>query len=139
MAVSAVGIVLVMGAGIRDYLDRQNPEPEIELGTCCDSGAPRRAPTASVPTDLDGGDAASGAATYVALCANCHDEDGSGRRGRPAYPSIRGLGGVTPVGTATVVVHGRGRMPAFGGLIGDGELRDLIAYVTSLPARRPPP
>lgn len=141
MVGSLVGIAVVVVVGVQDALSRAEDQP-IELDTCCTTdGAPRRAPSATVPAQLGGGDTERGRATYVALCANCHDDDGSGQRGRPSHPSIRPLADAAPdpAALAEAVVHGRGTMPAFGGLIADAELRDLLAHVHVIRGADPPP
>lgn len=134
---SAVGLVLATLAAVRDFRARAQPDTgeEIAGDTCCAPGSgPRRAPAAAVPTDLTRGEPEAGRRFYTMACANCHDDDGSGARGRPTYPDIRDLR-EAPEDlrlVAETVVHGQGRMPAFGDLLSDAELRHLLAYVRSL-------
>jgi len=81
---------------------------------------------------------------YLQYCASCHRED---RRGTPAaFPSLLGLGEKKePADIAEVISHGRGRMPAFGGL-GQIFVEALTRYlitgqsaVMQNAARRPSP
>jgi len=129
---SVLGIVAVVATAILDYRARRPPP---DLGdTCCTAGAaPRRAPRAQVPATLQGGDPGHGAPLYLVACASWHDEDGSGRLGRAQYPKLPALrAALTSSVVGEVIVHGRAAMPAFGGLLDDRDVRDVVAHVAAL-------
>jgi mono/diheme cytochrome c family protein len=91
------------------------------------------------PIDTSGGDAASGGALFNMSCIMCHGQDGMGAERAPRVMAT-GLSAdyvATRVRTSgspdSAVYQGLtgGRMPFWGGdRLTDGELRDLIAFVT---------
>jgi mono/diheme cytochrome c family protein len=90
-----------------------------------------------------GFDAAQGRALYTTYCASCHGENGAGMPG--TYPPLRGSGVVTKA-DATKHIHvvldglqgGRAGgvlyanpMPAFGSILNDANIADIIDYERS--------
>ena len=90
-----------------------------------------------------GSDAARGRALYGTYCSSCHGENGEGQPG--TYPPLKGSGVVTkadPTKHIHVVLDGAqgGRaggvqyaipMPAFGGVLNDANIADIIDYERS--------
>lgn len=72
----------------------------------------------------------AGRAVYADRCSSCHDADGSGTGDGPRVNRGR-LQVVFPDrGEAAVVVsEGRGRMPAFGGILTAGEIDAVLRYI----------
>ena len=77
-------------------------------------------------------DVNKGAQLYARHCASCH--------GKSGVPEMAGLPNFTQAGTmmrpdsaiATVIRNGRLAMPGFRGLLKDGEVYDVIAYLRTL-------
>ena len=133
VATSSAGLITLVGVALLNSPDDNSPHSVLD--TCCSSDeAPRRSPDVEVPVELTGGQSEKGQPLFLAACANCHDDDGSGRRGRPTYPGIRDLRAHQPELSVMgkIVLHGQGRMPAFGGLVEHQELKNVLAYVQSL-------
>jgi mono/diheme cytochrome c family protein len=69
-----------------------------------------------------------GRAVYGAGCASCHGADGGGGMGRKlsdgavldAFPDIEDQ--------VTVILDGRGQMPAFAGRLSEDEVRAVVRY-----------
>lgn len=80
-------------------------------------------------------DVEAGQQVFAANCAMCHGEDAAGMRGM--HPSLRGaVQRLSLEGVEVTVRNGRDTdppMPAFAGRLTDEEIRDVIAYVDSLP------
>jgi cytochrome c oxidase cbb3-type subunit 2 len=90
-----------------------------------------------------GFDAAQGRALYTAYCSSCHGANGEGRTG--VYPPLKGSGVVTKADATkhiNVVLDGSrgGRaggvlyanpMPAFGNVLNDDNIADIIDYERS--------
>jgi len=77
--------------------------------------------------------ASRGQTIYVANCAGCHGEDGSGAM--PAARNFRDLDymrGETPAYFYTAVTEGRGEMPAFKDKLSSDERWDAVFYVWRL-------
>ncbi len=80
------------------------------------------------PADLTGGDAARGEALFNVSCSECHGLDG---RGGPRGPNLAGAK-LQPDYIAKRVRTRGGRMPFWSAdRLSDGELRDLVAFVTA--------
>jgi mono/diheme cytochrome c family protein len=90
-----------------------------------------------------GFDAAKGRALYTTYCSSCHGANGEGRPG--TYPPLKGSGVVTKA-DATKHIHvvldgsqgGRAAgvlyanpMPAFGSILNDADIADIIDYERS--------
>jgi mono/diheme cytochrome c family protein len=90
-----------------------------------------------------GFDPAKGRALYTTYCSSCHGANGEGRPG--TYPPLKGSGVVTKV-DATKHIHvvldgsqgGRAGgvlyanpMPAFGSILNDADIADIIDYERS--------
>ncbi len=92
----------------------------------------------SPPTDLSGGDADAGRATFNQSCAVCHGQDGVGTNQAPA---VAGLGYEPAYTAQRVRTSGRSDSPLYPDLTGgimpfwaadrlsDAELLDLVAYL----------
>jgi mono/diheme cytochrome c family protein len=73
--------------------------------------------------------AADGRQIFLDNCSACHQVTGKGVPG--AFPALAGskiVGGPGP-GMATVVLNGRGGMPAFRDELGDADLAAVMTYV----------
>ena len=72
----------------------------------------------------------AGRAVFVERCSSCHDADGSGTGNGPRLNQGRLLQVYPNSGeSAAVVSEGRGRMPAFGGLLTAGEVDAVLRYI----------
>lgn len=89
----------------------------------------------SAPAPADQQDAAAGEALFQANCAVCHGPDAEGSGAAPP------LGGVVdrlgPQGVEAIIRDGRRGMPAFGDRLAEGDTRDVIAYLDTLPPAPP--
>jgi mono/diheme cytochrome c family protein len=67
---------------------------------------------------------------FAAVCQGCHMPDGKGAVGAATYPSLvddKNLeAGGYPVG---IVVRGRRAMPAFGGMMSDDQVAEVVNYL----------
>jgi len=72
-----------------------------------------------------------GASLFAQNCSACHQLNGEGIRG--AFPALaeNALVNGTPTGLASVVVNGRGGMPAFGNDLSDQDIAAVTTYVRS--------
>lgn len=85
-----------------------------------------------------GGDVAAGKKLFLTACANCHGVDGTGAMMRKALPKIGDLTSpemhqrMSDEDIAKLVREGRNKMPAFGSMFKDDQIKALIAYVRTL-------
>ncbi len=72
-----------------------------------------------------------GKSLFAQNCSACHQLTGQGVPG--AFPALAGdiLVNGPPQGPATVVVNGRGGMPAFGNDLSDQDIAAILTYVRS--------
>ncbi len=72
-----------------------------------------------------------GASLFAQNCSACHQLNGKGIPG--AFPALAGdaLVNGAPRGFATVVLNGRGGMPAFGNDLSDQDIAAITTYVRS--------
>ncbi len=81
------------------------------------------------------GDPNAGRDVFEANCAMCHGQDAGGMMGM--HPSLRGaVERLSLEGVEVTIRNGRDTnppMPAFEGRLSDQEIRDVIAYVDTLP------
>jgi cytochrome c6 len=70
-----------------------------------------------------------GEAIYNEQCTFCHQQDGSGMQG--VYPALDGSLFVTgdPIPVIEIVLHGRGGMPAFAGILADEETAGVVSFI----------
>jgi mono/diheme cytochrome c family protein len=80
---------------------------------------------------------AAGRDTYALYCVSCHNEDGSGRRGRPSLRTAR-VREETDGDIFWILDHGSRNhgMPAWRSL-GTPALWQLVQYIRSLPPQKP--
>ena len=71
------------------------------------------------------GDALNGATLYGVNCEACHGQTGTGNTGT----ELRGLSFTEEL--ITSVLEGKNYMPAFGTVLADQEIADIIAHVES--------
>ena len=70
----------------------------------------------------------SGRAVYLNHCASCHREDRSGSP--PEFPSLAQVSKRLPEAQLQRIVRsGNGRMPSFGSVLGDDEIKAVLAYL----------
>lgn len=75
----------------------------------------------------------AGRAIFVDRCSSCHDADGSGTGDGPRLNRGRLLQVYPDSGDAAAVVsEGRGRMPAFGGLLTTDDIHAVLRYVNEV-------
>lgn len=70
----------------------------------------------------------AGQVLFEANCAGCHSSDGTGGSG-PALAGNNRLEDATLVGNQ--ILHGRGRMPAFGSVLVDTQIAQIATYIRS--------
>jgi mono/diheme cytochrome c family protein len=88
-----------------------------------------------------------GARVFQRTCSGCHGADGKGimRAGLDKPPrdltNAEFHAQITDEQLRRVIRVGKGQMPAFGGLMGDEDLNNVIAFIRTLPpgARAPQP
>lgn len=86
-----------------------------------------------------------GSRIFQRTCASCHGADGRGimRVGlvRPPRDLTRAEfhAQFTDDQLRSVIRTGKGQMPAFGGLVGDEDLSNVIAFIRTLPPGSKPP
>ena len=88
-------------------------------------------------TDWGGGDLNTGRMAFSSLCARCHGMAGQGGMvgdvGQvPSLASAEFQAKVIDAQIASVVAHGRNKMPSFMGELNGERLRGIVAYVRSL-------
>ncbi len=88
---------------------------------------PAKAQLAASPSSQQGGEA-----TYKGICQSCHMPDARGAKGAGAYPALAGNEKLSVSGyPVSVVVHGLKTMPAFGGMLTDQQVADVVNYIRS--------
>ncbi|MGH8317314.1 MAG: c-type cytochrome [Steroidobacteraceae bacterium] len=71
-----------------------------------------------------------GAALYHDICQGCHMPDAKGACGAGCYPALAGDPAlIVPDFAVTTVVNGREGMPAFGRMLTDRQIADVINYI----------
>lgn len=87
------------------------------------AGAMNRSP----PYNFQGGEA-----VFKNICQGCHMANAEGAVGAGAYPALAKNGKLEVAGyPVAVIVHGQKAMPAFGGLLNDQQIADVVNYVRS--------
>jgi len=81
--------------------------------------------------------AADGPAVYKAKCASCHGADGAGQTTMGKKMNLRDLGSPevqkqTDAELYTWTADGKGKMPAYKGKLGEGEIKALVAFIRTL-------
>ncbi len=73
---------------------------------------------------------ASGETVYKAICQGCHMPAGEGAYGAGEYPALAGNPKLAagPY-VAMMVVDGSGGMPAFGSMLNDQQVAEVVAHV----------
>jgi cytochrome c553 len=86
-----------------------------------------------------------GARIFQRTCSGCHGPDGRGTTRPGLTKPPRDLtraefhAKVTDDELLQVIRIGKGQMPAFGGLMAESDLRDVISFIRTLPPRPPTP
>ena len=71
-----------------------------------------------------------GQAIFTNVCQGCHMPDAKGAVGAGMYPALASNAKLETSGyPVAVVVHGQKAMPAFGGLLNDQQVADVVNYV----------
>ena len=74
--------------------------------------------------------AKDGEAVFKSICQGCHMPDAKGATGAGNYPALAAnpnlASGAFPV---VMVINGRKAMPAFGGMLSDQQVADVVNYV----------
>jgi mono/diheme cytochrome c family protein len=79
------------------------------------------------PYDFQGG-----RAIYTNVCQGCHMPDAKGAVGAGMYPALASNAKLETAGyPVSVVTHGQKAMPAFGALLNDQQIADVVNYVRS--------
>lgn len=77
-------------------------------------------------------DEQGGAALFAAVCAGCHQPDASGAVGAGDYPALAGNKDVASSDyLERLLFKGQRGMPAFGQMMSDQQVADVINYVRS--------
>lgn len=87
---------------------------------------------ATATASTQAGDPFNGHRIYGEYCLSCHGDDGSGAM--VAIPNFRRGEGLlkSDYDLAETLKRGLGAMPAYQGLLSDGELADVITYTRTL-------
>ena len=76
--------------------------------------------------------AQGGEAVFKSICQGCHMANAKGAVGAGAYPALAANPNLQAAGyPLTMVVNGRKAMPAFGDLLSDQQVADVVNYVRS--------
>jgi mono/diheme cytochrome c family protein len=85
------------------------------------AGAMNRSP----PYNFQGGEA-----VFKNICQGCHMANAQGAVGAGMYPALAKNAKLEAAGyPMAVIVHGQKAMPAFGGLLNDQQIADVVNYV----------
>ena len=72
----------------------------------------------------------SGEDLFANACQGCHMGDGMGAMGAGAYPSLARNGNLESAGyPITVILNGQRAMPAFGSMMSDEQVAEVVNYV----------
>ena len=72
----------------------------------------------------------SGEDLFANACQGCHMGDGKGATGAGTYPSLVGNGNLESAGyPITVILNGQRAMPAFGSMMSDEQVAEVVNYV----------
>ncbi|GEM_PF-1056183 len=87
-------------------------------------------------TDWSGGDVNTGRMAFGSLCARCHGQAGQGGQVAevglvPSLASAEFQARVADAQIASVIAHGKGKMPSFMGELNGERLRGIVAYIRS--------
>ena len=84
-----------------------------------------------VPGLRDGGFAARGGeAVFRSICQGCHMPDAKGATGAGSYPALAADANLEAAAFPIVmVVQGRKAMPAFGPMLTDQQIADVVNYI----------
>lgn len=81
--------------------------------------------------------AQSGADLYKTKCAMCHGADGKAET--PAGRAMKAIPFQTPdlvkatnAEMSAAIKNGKGKMPAYGSQLSDGQIRELVTYIRTL-------
>jgi mono/diheme cytochrome c family protein len=73
---------------------------------------------------------ATGEGVYADVCQGCHMPDGVGAVGAGAYPALAGNPKLESAAyPLALVINGRNGMPAFGDLLTDQQVAEVVGYV----------
>lgn len=120
----------------------EGPVPTGGGGAADESGgggsATPNQPSPFANEDWSGGDATYGKTVFLNNCARCHGAEGKGGMdvmGVGPVPTLRDPGwheSTTDKQIASVIAHGKNKMPGFMGKLDGKELRGVIAFVRSI-------
>lgn len=72
----------------------------------------------------------SGEQTFRGLCQGCHMKDAGGATGSGTYPALAHNKKLAEAGyPVSVVLHGQKAMPAFGSMLSDRQVADVVNYI----------
>jgi mono/diheme cytochrome c family protein len=92
-----------------------------DTGQDMGAGAMNRSP----PYNFQGGEA-----VFKNICQGCHMANAEGAVGAGMYPALAKNAKLEVAGyPVAVIVHGQKAMPAFGGLLNDQQIADVVNYV----------
>jgi mono/diheme cytochrome c family protein len=73
-----------------------------------------------------------GQAVFTGVCQGCHMPDAKGAVGAGMYPALAKDAKLETAGyPVAVITHGQKAMPAFGALLNDQQIADVVNYVRS--------
>jgi mono/diheme cytochrome c family protein len=112
IGIAALAAVVVLGAASVAFADGAQ-----DMG----AGAMNR----GGPYDFQGGKA-----IYTNVCQGCHMPDAKGAVGAGMYPALASNAKLETAGyPVSIVTHGQKAMPAFGTLLNDQQIADVVNYV----------
>jgi mono/diheme cytochrome c family protein len=112
IGIAALAAVVVLGAASVAFADGAQ-----DMG----AGAMNR----GGPYDFQGGKA-----IYTNVCQGCHMPDAKGAVGAGMYPALASNAKLETAGyPVSIVTHGQKAMPAFGALLNDQQIADVVNYV----------
>jgi mono/diheme cytochrome c family protein len=94
--------------------------------------------SATIPSLLRGAAPADARAVFDKKCAECHGKDGQSHTFRGRHTHSRDLSDpqwqdqVTDERLYNSITNGKGKMPAFGKKLSDGDINSLVTFVRSL-------
>jgi mono/diheme cytochrome c family protein len=92
---------------------------------------------AAISVQGQGQNSSDGAAVFKAKCAMCHGTDGTGKTPMGQKMNIRDMHSAeiqkqSDVDLARAIAQGKGKMPAYGKTLSDGQIKLLVSHVREL-------
>lgn len=126
---TSVLLGFILCAGLPAYAQSPKPKNATATGnTSFKSGV--ESPSAPPPRFFAAFPQQSGKAIYEGVCAGCHMPDAKGATGAGSYPALAGDPKLEVAGyPVAIVTNGFKGMPAFGRMMSDEQIANVINYV----------